>query len=448
MYDFVEIDFPEADIKPSQLISMSFHQERYKHEFATFVFRDWNQDYNNIRPGTPVSFTLNGGSTSRDVNGYIHHVKPNITPGKHYTEINVIGASYQLKQPSQQVYKDVTADQVVTQIAKRNGFAYKAVPHPRKYKQISQAGLTDLQMLVKVAKQSGYSLLLQNAEIHFQPVTKLHDQEKANAPRFIMRTHTQPEGSTLYSFKPLLGESLDIEGEKKSATAVAGVDAYTAEIIQVTNQTRSKPTKQRFEPEYFDGFATGIVANDHDVAKNEAKSFDERTKFAYHAHAEVLGDAGLYPDMPIYLEGVGFDYEGYWVVLKTEHKVVQTSHQQLMYTTLLTLGTDSLGESNKTNATDGNLLQPNPVAKRTIVPGVRQTNKKAQTKLKPGVRNPAKSKTPIGFGKVGNRARPKTANKVIVASKWHSSSGNLNKVTKEVHRSPAVVQRLRAKNVI
>lgn len=445
MANFIEVSFPNADTPPNFVIEMSFHQERYKHEFANFVFRDWHVEYNNLRPGTPVSFKLTGEYSSRDMHGYIHHINPKISPGNHYTEVSVIGASYQLKQPSQQVYKNVTADQVVAKIAKRNGFAYNAIPHPRIFKQIAQAGLTDLQMLQKLAKQAGYSLRLQNAEIHFSPVTQLHDQEKKNAPRFVMRDQANPSGSTIYSFKPIIGESLEIDGEHKSATAVAGVDKYTAEIIQVTNQKRSKPIRSKFEPEYFDGFATGIVANDHNIAKNEAQSFDERTKFAYHAKAEVLGHPGLYPDMPVYLEGVGADYEGYWVVLKAEHKIISKSLNLQIYTTILHLGTDSLGASNQVG---NGVLEPTLQPKRTIVPGVRQTNAKPVTALHKGVKHPNKNLSPVGFGKVGNRARPKTANKVIVASKWQSSSGNLNKVTKTVSRSPAVVQRLKAKNVI
>ena len=112
-------------------------------------------------------------------------------------------------------------------IAKRNGFAYNIVDHPRRYKQISQAGLTDFEMINKLAKQCGYSVRVQNAELYFQPMTKTYDENKSLAKTFVMRDRSHPLGSTLYSFSPVIGESLDQNGEYKAAVRVAGVDSIT-----------------------------------------------------------------------------------------------------------------------------------------------------------------------------------------------------------------------------
>lgn len=436
------LSFPSVDIQPTRVADLSFHQERNRHEFATLRLRDWDFPYESLKPGTPAEFTLKADGSSRDFKGYIHHVTPSVTPGNRWLEVHLIGASYHLKQASQEVYKNVTATDVVKIIAKRIGFAFNVVDHPRVYKQIAQAGLTDLQMLHKLAKQCGYSLRLQNAEVHFQPVTKVYEEMKSGARVFSMGDQSSPEGSTLYSFHPLIGESLDQDGEDKGAVAVAGVDRFSGQIIQKTNQKRPKATKRRSEPEYFDRFSTITVVNDQEAAKHESISADERVRFPYRAVAEVLGTADLHPDVPVYLEGVGQEYGGFWTVLATEHKVVQDSYTQQKYTTILQLGTDSLGQDTGTSNSPA-VGRPAAKPKRIIIPGVRQTNKRPVTALKKGTRNPAPKKSPVGFGKVNNRPRPKVAKKTIIANKWSSPSGNLRTTQKKKTPSVAVVQQLR-----
>lgn len=445
MLDFVELNFPQAQLPPLRVADLHLHQERGKHEFATVKLKNWNISYDSLRPGTPAQFKLKSNGHIREFNGYIHHVTPHITPGTNWVEVHLIGASYHLKQASQQIYKNVTASDVVKKIAKKIGFAYNVVDHPRIFKQIAQAGLTDLEMLQHLAKKCGYSLRIQNAEIHFQPVTKLHDELKAIAKIFTMKDANAP-GTTIYSFKPHIGESLDQEGEYKAAIAVSGVDKFNVSTIQKANQKRPKAGKIRAEAEYFDRFDTTAVVHEQEVAKHESVSADERVRFPYRATAEVLGTADVHPDMPVYIDGVGQEYGGYWTVLAVEHKVVLHDATQHIYTSVLHLGADSLGKDVSRGSSPA-VGRPKETPQRLIVPGVRQTNKRPVTKLKAGSKNPAPKKSPVGFGKVNNRPRPKVAKKTIVAGKWASSSGNLKTVQKRKTPSPAVVQHLRNLNV-
>jgi len=441
MYNFVSVKFPNAGESLVQVLDMNLWQTRYKHDFAVFTFRDYEPSYNNIRPGTPMEFTLHGDYSQENFNGYIHHVTPRISPGKNYVEVHFIGASYYLKQTSQATYKEKTASEIVIAIAKRNNFAYKVAPHPRVYPQISQAGLTDMEMINKLAKQCGYSARFKNAEIYFQPMLKLYDEGRKNAQTLVLRDSSDPQGSTLYSFDPLIGESLEHDGEYKSATAISGVDAFTGKLIQVTNQKRPKTTRIKSEPEFFDRFSTITVANDYAVAKSESKSADERNGFPYRATAEALGDPGLHPDAAVYVDGVGSDYSGFWIILEAHHKLTSTGYTQFVYTTTLTLGTDSLGAS-----VSGDKV-PNSRPKRTIIPNVRQTNVKPKTNLKKG--SIAKSKNAqVGFGNIKNRTKPLTANQVIIAKKWVSPSGNLGKVTVKKTRPQIVVNKLRSQGVL
>lgn len=446
MSNFLLVKFPSANVEPKRASAITFWQERNKHEFGVIEFRDWDVNYDDVKPGTPIKFSLSSGEGYREFSGYIHHITPSVTPGKRSTSIHFIGASYYLKQKSQVVYKNTTASEIVKKIARKHNFAYQVEDHPRVYPQIAQAGLTDVEMLNKLAKQCGYSLRLTNAEIYFQPVTKLYEEQRENAPIFYLRDAQDPLGSTLYSFNPLIGESLEHEGEYKSASAVGGVDKYTAKIIQLTNQKRPKSTRKKTEVEFFDHFMTGTVINDYSAAKSESESVDQRNRFPYRATAEVLGNPNVGPDMPVYIDGAGEAYSGYWIVLGAEHKVVSSSYNTQVYTTILTLGTDSLGSA-VVGADNKMVKSPNVKPKRTIIPGVRQTNVKPKTTLSTGTKHPTKQK-PVGFGNISNRAKPKIAKQTIIPTKWKSTNGNLKKVTKTTGRSSTVVNKLRRSGVL
>jgi phage protein D len=438
---YVEVSFPSADVPPLIVSSLYFYQERYKHEYAVVSFRDWNVAYDNIRPGSPVQVKLKNSTSSTDFYGYVHHTEQNRAPGLNYTDVHIIGASYMMKQPSQAVYLNSTADQIVTKIAKKHGFSYNAVPHPRVFPQISHAGLSDFDMLHKLAKQTGYSLTVKNTSIHYQPVTHQFNQNKINAPIFVMRDQAHPGGSTLYSFDVLIGESLDQNGEIKAATAIAGVDATSGKVFQVTNQQRPKSLRQKFQSELFDAFASRIVAPSVNAAKSEAAAVDERTKFAYQATVEVIGTPNLAPDQPIYLDGIGADFSGYWVIMSTEHKVESTSYTLQKYTTILTVGTDSLGKTVANGSISNGVNEPKLGVARTIIPGVRQTAQKPITNLQASLRTGSKN-TSLTFGNVNNRPTSTNASQSVVASKWNSPSGNLNTVTQVVSRPAYVVKRL------
>jgi len=441
--NYFTVNFPSSDMPASRVAEVDLFQERFKHDYARVRFRDWNTAYDSIRPGSPMKLVFKDRTSSKEFVGYVHHIEHNFAPGLNYTDVFFISASYALKQPSQKVYKNGTADQIVQSIAKDFNFAWNTVPHPRVFPQIAHAGVSAWDFLKKLAHHTGYSLRVENTTIHFQPVTTQFNQNKITAPTFNMRSQSNPAGSTLYSFKLIAGESLDQAGEMKAATAVSGVDRNTAKVIQVTNQARKTPLRPRFQPEFFDAFAHNTVASDIAMAKSEAEAVDERTRFAYRAEAEVIGTPNLSPDQPVYMDGVGKDYSGYWVVLGVQHKLISTAYNVQQYTTILQLGSDSLGKT----ANQGGVFT-NMVA-RNIVPGVRQTSIKPVNQLKQGIPSPSKNSS-VGFGKVMNRNAGSAVNasQAVVASKWTNPSGSLNTTTVVNSRPASVVRRLKANGYI
>jgi hypothetical protein len=174
----------------------------------------------------------------------------------------------------------------------------------------------------------------------------------------------------MYSFRLLLGESTKYVDAYKSNAQVGGVDPRTNTASIIVNRARPNVTRETYTTEYFDSFATNVTAPGYDAAAYEAYAIDQRNRFPYRAQVEVVGTADVAPDKPVYLSGIGPEYSGYWIVLSSQHKVVEESQNILRYTTVLNVGSDSLGAANAWS--DGNLITtPDVTQVRTLTPGQR-----------------------------------------------------------------------------
>ena len=428
MYKYLTVNFPETSLGPVSLHEATFYQNRYEHEVVVMRFREWGVPYDAVTAGSLLHINMTGSFTTRDFYGYIHHIKGIRSPGKNFIEVVGISASFSMKQASQTVYKNMTADAIVKKIGKAHGFSVYATASNRVYPQVAQAGHTDWELMVQLAKQNGYSLRTENTELYFQPMLYDYTNLRSQAPKFtLMPEDSSTRLSTIYSFEPLIGESIPFDTSFKAAVAVSGVHQQSITPLSITQQIRNKKTKTKQQTEFFDRFATHVVATTNEVAKYEAKAAEDRNTFPYRGEVKVLGEPNLRPDMPVYLEGVGGEYSGYWTILSAEHQITTPQRNMQQYVTVLTVGTDSLG--NATTWTDNQKVKmPDYKPQRNIVANVRQTNVKPKTKIvKPNNRKtPAKAGS---FGKIKNRTKA-SSSKNLPPTWKNASPGSKTTVVK------------------
>ena len=426
MFKYIDVEFPTLDpvTAPSYVLKFELSQSRYKHEVGVLTFRDWGVEYANIASGTPIHISMYNGITpnpAREFYGYVHHAKPIKTPAQNNVEVTVISASWAMKNENQNIYTNISADALISSIATKYNFASFTVPHPRIYPQITQAGISDWGIMVKLAKQCGYSLRTENTELYFEPILYEFTNYRSQAPTYSMRNANNKEGWSIYSFEPVIGESLPYGDEEKSAAAISGLDRGTISPIAHTTALRNKKTSAQSQIEFFDRFDTHVVANNVGVAQYEAQAAEDRASFPYRAYVEVKGDHQLHPNMPIFLEGVGSEYETFWVVLSTEHVVKETSRNMYTYVTRLTVGTDALGVANVW--TDNKqVIAPAAIATRAIIPGATQTVVVPATKLINAGSSVAPQLTGA-FGTLKNRTGSSTPGPT-----WATSTPSLNPI--------------------
>jgi phage protein D len=436
MFNQLNVEFPTLSVPLTRGYSLHSHHARYEHEMHTIRFIDWNVDYTSISDGTPLTVTLTGIGSSRVINGYIHHIVPDISSSNNYVDIIIIGASRVFKQQSQNIWKNATADQVITDIAKSQNFSYVSVPHPRVFEQISQAGMSDWELMVKLAKQCGYSLKANNTSLYFQPITQEFTELREEAAYFRMQTLNQ-KSTGIYSFHPMIGESIPYHDAKKTTVAISGVDKDSKNTHTHTNQTSINTTRSNYVDPIFDSYHTHVVAPTYEAAQYEAAAADEINRYAYRGEVVLSGAPTILPDSPIYLDGIGSTYSGYWTALSVEHNVLGNKE----FTTKVMVGTDSLGLS--TQWTDSKTISaPSSFVKRVITPGVRQINLLPKTTLKKTGKTDKESlKKPVSLSKNVN----KTSINSVPTHAWIGTGNNLKAVqVKEQPIPPIAMKKIRS----
>ena len=212
----------------------------------------------------------------------------------------------------------------------------------------------------------------------------------------------------------------------------------TTTPIALTTKNKAKVTKSKSSTEFYDKFHTHVVATTAAIAKHESQAADDRNSFPYRATVEVLGNPTLRPDLPIYLDGLGNYYTGYWTILSTEHKVIEKERNSQIYTTILNIGTDSLGTA--VTWTDGQLVtQPAAISARTVIPNVRQTAVVPTSNILKT--SPNLGPQSVGsFGTLANRTKTTTNGPV-----WVSATATLNPTAQPVGSTSQTSNRLLTK---
>lgn len=424
---YASVYFPESPNAPRRVYKVTLRQEVFSHDYADIYFRDWKVNPSTIKPMTKIVLTIR----NKKYHGFVHNVENVQESAKNFTKIGFIGASHVFRQSSQKIYRDVTASQVIVELAKKYNFAYKVTPHKRVYSSIVQGGRTDWQLMVDLANECGYFLRAENTEIYFHPLMEDFNYYINEAVIFDKGDAGFKGRRPIYNFSPVISETMTHFGFKKAATSIAGVNPIDGTTFKITNQDPFTPNRVSSNPESFDDHDTTAVANDYTTASLLAKSSDDYSSFPYIADVDTIGIEKVRPCLPVYLNNVGDQYSGYWTVLSIRHEVIEAQLNQPLYTCSMTVATDSLGQISDPNKP---VIPPtNPV--RTIIPNVDNTVIVPQTVIN----SPGLSIIPIPQYEIVDRInRPGIDVQLASVSKWASTHGDLNYRYSENNMPPIV----------
>ena len=133
--------FPATPKHEMVLVGAELYQVVEAHDVLVLTFKGKPfQEKTDFVSGDPVVFTYNTGVDKSKFVGYIYKLRPVSDIKTHITRIICVSASYVLKNSKQEIFKNVTADQVVSKICARHGLATVTQRHPRLRDNIVQSG--------------------------------------------------------------------------------------------------------------------------------------------------------------------------------------------------------------------------------------------------------------------------------------------------------------------
>lgn len=443
----VSVTFPALILKTKPVVySLKLKQDRYKHDVGKVTFKNWDLSEKIIPPGTPILITLRSIKGEKSYPGFVHHVKKVMETEKRFIEVTFIGASHRMKQKRKKVWKKVTVSQVAKRIAKSYKFAFDITNHPRVFSQLSQHGESDWEFLVKCAKKIGYYFRVDGTVLILKPIDEFFNRYKNHASSYYLSsaalTPNNIKGSDLYSFTPIVGESIPFSDATKSAKSFDGINPYTKKINSYTSQKNTKGKRINKKPPIFDSFDVDTVVPGNDIAKSHAFAFDELVKFPYRATGVVIGSPRLIPGMPIYLTGIGTDYTGYWILLSVEHVVHYISLTETKYSTVIEVGIDSLGPTSLSNINIGFNELPERENIVYVEPNTRQ-NLSSPISLLNVKSIPVQNEVVNTFGSINNRQRTSKFRNELIAT-WENNLGDIRiKQDKSSNRSVYSAQKIK-----
>jgi hypothetical protein len=235
------VSFPKSPDMDLILIGAELYQDTEQHDRLVLHYKgQLSKNRKSLVSDDPVKFEFSYGQLKSTWYGYIRHIEQPNSFQSGNTEIVCLGVSSQLKNTEQKIYKNVTADQVVSKIAVKYKLQSVTQRHPRVRTSIVQAGQSDWQLLKRLAKQSGFALRCENTSLFFVSKEKIFKTKKSSAPYFFyfegadtgVATAAVKKLGTLLEFDPIISDTSPDSGVRVDRV-ITGVNPQTGEVIKV-----------------------------------------------------------------------------------------------------------------------------------------------------------------------------------------------------------------------
>ena len=245
------VSFPKAPDMELILIGAELHSDPEEHDRLVLHFKGHPLNKKEaLISGDPVEFIFKSEKLSTTWHGYIHHVRQNNTFQGGNTDIVCVGASWVLKDTDQKIFKDLTADQIVSRIAAKHGMKAVTQRDPRIRKQVVQAGQSDWQLCKSLAKQTGFTLFAVNTTLFFVSKDKIYDSKQVGAPYFNyvdgehggQVTREMRMTGTILNFEPIISDHAPEHGARVDRV-MSGVDAKGATVKTIHPHKAKVPVK-------------------------------------------------------------------------------------------------------------------------------------------------------------------------------------------------------------
>jgi hypothetical protein len=249
-----KVEFPNLKSIEFLIMSAELKQSIEEHDLLIIRIKGKpSRKETQLAYGDPVKFTYRSGKTKSVFVGKIERIyQSGSIGGVNQTIIKCISASACLKDSTQEIYTNVTADQVISRVCQQFGLSAIVQRDPRVRKAIVQSGQTYWQLFRSLAKQTGFALRAENTTVTFCSKDKITASKKNQAPYFYyvdskINGAVSPIERTLGSilhFRPTITDASPEAGVKVDRV-ISGKSQNGKQTIKTVHPHVDKKTPQK-----------------------------------------------------------------------------------------------------------------------------------------------------------------------------------------------------------
>lgn len=386
-------DFPSMKVPPHHI---RIHQEIGHQDVVELSYTRFNAFYQKVlKTGVPIHITWKNDKASGSFTGYVMDVTPVVQQSLYNpTVVRCIGASLALKEGGYKIWKNQTGAQIVASIAKSFGLKPVVTEDNVIFSQQSLTGQTHWEKIQEIAKRKGYVAHCHGTELHFHPLDKMIDVTMTTIPVFsFFEPYTNPWASvlsqTLDHFKPTSGDFFAHAENKRTTKTVSVVDPITAKLTTYSNKANGvgKNLRETTKDPLFKEILSNVITGTAKMAESLADAHAQLSRFSVNAEGRGQGDPRVAPHRTIEINGTGSTTDGFWVIKKVTHMIVNDGRYQIDFTCMAD-GTDKNKASSSRPAsagkvpvrnlnyetTTGTTVNPTSVKLNALSPLIAQTN--------------------------------------------------------------------------
>jgi phage protein D len=332
-------DFPSFTVTPK---SFTLIQETGKQDVLEIIYlRDSSVFYKGLKTGATVKLKW---KTSNNIVGEFFGYVVDYTPITQQTlrrpiTIRAMSASLPLKESGSKIWKNKTAPDIVTEIAKKFKLKPIVTPHPLIFSQQSMLNYTHWEKVQELAGRIGYVAQASNTELHFHPIDTMIDKFITSIPVLsffdpVGNIWNELNSQTLDMFKPKVGNYIDKSSYSKKEKVVYGVDPVTGKFYSSSKSPTTIGKNLRTsneDPLFFESLPEEMSGNAM-MAQYIAIAHASLSRFSITADAAGQGDPRIAPYRTVEINGTGSTTDGNWFVQKARHQCYYDGRYEVEFT--------------------------------------------------------------------------------------------------------------------
>ena len=338
-----KVSYPDFPTLGGPARTVTVIQEMGKHDIVQIRYSKFNNSFfKSIKTGVPVVVTWKNDKVSGEFVGYAVDVSyPTVHQLIREVTITCVGSSYPLKERVSKIWKNKTASEIATEVAKKFKLKPFVTPSSIRFTQQSLSGHSYWEKLNELAERIGYGVQVVGTELHFHPIDQMIDQFMTTVPVMSFKDpFLNPNASyiapTLEYFEPTVGDHIESMSFSRSSNTVSGVDPVTGKAYTAATSSNKvgKNLRKNTKDPLFSTVEVNTVVASNAMAKSLSTARAQMGRLSMPAKASGQGDPRIAPWRTVEIKGTGDTTDGFWIVKKAEHTVYFDGRYYVEFTCL------------------------------------------------------------------------------------------------------------------